>query len=89
MDEISFSGKPGGLARLRYDLSDYQVLTPGSFVLCAVTGKPIPLEELRYWNPVRQEAYCNAVASTQREGAINQDQASGGAATATGQDSRE
>ncbi|MDO9461448.1 MAG: DUF2093 domain-containing protein [Alphaproteobacteria bacterium] len=87
MDNKSFSGKPDGLARLRYDLSDYQILSPGSFVLCAVTGKPIPLEELRYWNPMRQEAYCDAVASTTREAALNP--ASGDAATATGQDRRE
>ena len=83
MDEKSFSGKPGGLARLRYDLSDYQVLTPGSFVICAVTGKPIPLEELRYWNPVRQEADVSAVASTLREEELNSARASGDAATAT------
>jgi hypothetical protein len=86
MDEKSFSGKPGGLARLRYDLSDYQVLTPGSFVICAVTGKPIPLEELRYWNPVRQEAYISAVASTMREAELNRSPASGDAATATDPD---
>lgn len=84
MDDKSFSGKPDGPARLRYDLSDFQILTPGSFVICAVTGNPIPLEELRYWNPVRQEAYCSAVASTEREAALNP--ASGDAATATGRD---
>ncbi len=89
MDDKSFSGKPNGPARLRYDLSDYQVLTPGSFVFCAVTGKPIPLEELRYWNPVRQEAYCDAAASTAREGALNRDQASGDAATTTARDKPE
>lgn len=87
MDEKSFSGKPGGEARLRYDLSDYQILTPGSFVICAQTGKPIPLEELRYWNPQRQEAYINAVASTAREAALNP--ASGDAATATAPDTDE
>ncbi len=86
MDEKIFTGKSGGLARLRYDLSDYQILAPGSFVLCAVTGNAIPLEELRYWNPVRQEAYCNAVASTMREEALRQAQASADAATATGPD---
>jgi len=86
MDDKSFSGKPDGPARLRYDLSDFQILTPGSFVICAVTGKPIPLEELRYWNPVRQEAYCSAVASTEREAALNRAPASGDAATATARD---
>jgi hypothetical protein len=31
-------------------------------VRCAVTGEPIPLEELRYWSVDRQEAYANADA---------------------------
>lgn len=73
MDEKSFKGNPGGKAELRYGLADFHILKPGSFVLCALTGKPIPLEELRYWNPGRQEAYCDAVASTMREGNLKKD----------------
>lgn len=84
MDNNISQRNPGGLAKLRYDLSDYQILVPGSFVICAVTGKPIPLEELRYWNPKRQEAYIDAVASTAREIELNP--ATGGAATATARD---
>ncbi len=87
MDNAIHRGTPGGLAKLRYDLSDYQILEQGSFVICAVTGKNIPLEELRYWNPQRQEAYSDAAASTAREAALNP--ASGGAATATAKDKRE
>jgi len=34
----------------------------GAFVRCAVTGEPIPLEELRYWNVDRQEAYSSPEA---------------------------
>ena len=90
MDEKSFKDNPAGRAELRYDLSDFQILKPGGFVLCALTGKPIPLEELRYWNPERQEAYCDAVASTAREGDLKKSNpASGGAATATAPDRRE
>ncbi|GAB4225908.1 MAG: DUF2093 domain-containing protein [Methyloligellaceae bacterium] len=62
--EKSFTVK--GEARLRYLSGDYQVLTPGKFVRCAVTGKPIPLEELRYWNPELQEAYASAEIALQR-----------------------
>ncbi len=54
-------------ARIRYLDADYQVLTPGSFVRCAVTGKVIPLDELKYWSVARQEAYVDVVASLQRE----------------------
>ena len=41
---------------------DFRVVRPGSFVRCAVTGAPIPLEELRYWNVDRQEAYADIAA---------------------------
>ena len=48
-------------AVIRYLDGDYVVLKPGSFVRCAITGKPIPLDELFYWNVDRQEAYADAV----------------------------
>jgi hypothetical protein len=56
-----------GEARLRYLDADYQVLVPGSYVTCAVTGRRIPLPELRYWNVDRQEAYADAESSLKRE----------------------
>lgn len=62
--------EPGGRrgeAKLRYLDSDYQVVAPGSFVVCAVTGQAIPLSELRYWSVDRQEAYVDAAASLERE----------------------
>ena len=46
-----------GLAALHYGDGDYVVLKPGRFVLCAVTGRQIPLDALRYWSIDRQEAY--------------------------------
>lgn len=45
----------------------YVIVKRGSHVLCAVTGEPILLEELRYWNVKRQEAYRDAHASLKRE----------------------
>jgi hypothetical protein len=39
------------------------VLSPGSFVRCAVTGVQIPLDELKYWSVKRQEAYADAAAA--------------------------
>ena len=47
-----------GEARLRYLDSDFQVLSPGTFVRCAITDRPIPLEALRYWSVERQEPYA-------------------------------
>jgi hypothetical protein len=59
-----------GEARLRYLDGDYQVVVPGSHVVCAVTGERIPLSELRYWSVDRQEPYVDAEASLQRELAL-------------------
>lgn len=56
-----------GEARLRYLDADYQVVVPGAYVTCAVTGRRIPLSELRYWNVDRQEPYLDAAASLKRE----------------------
>ncbi|AXS39476.1 DUF2093 domain-containing protein [Breoghania sp. L-A4] len=58
--------KPGGEARIRYLDGDFSVLSPGTFVRCAVTGQPIPLDELKYWSVERQEAYVDAHAAIKR-----------------------
>lgn len=55
-----------GEAKLRYRDGEYDVVTPGNFVRCAITGNPIALEELRYWSVERQEAYSSAELSMQR-----------------------
>ena len=55
-----------GEARLRFLDGEFQVLSPGDFVRCAVTGRIIPLEELRYWSVELQEAYADAASSLKR-----------------------
>ena len=50
-------------AVLRYLDGDYVVLKPGSFVRCAITNKPIPIDELFYWSVDRQEAYADAATA--------------------------
>jgi hypothetical protein len=60
-------GSGSGEARIRYLDADFQVISPGSFVRCAVTGRAIPLDELKYWSVARQEAYVDADASLKRE----------------------
>lgn len=57
----------GGEARINYLDGDFEVVRPGSYVLCAVTGQAIPLDLLRYWSVARQEAYVDAAASLKRE----------------------
>lgn len=47
-----------GPAVLHYGDGEFAVLKPGRYVLCAVTGKRVPLEALRYWNATLQEPYA-------------------------------
>ena len=56
----------GTEAKLRYLDADFQVLKRGSFVRCAVTGQPIPLDQLRYWSVELQESYASAEIALQR-----------------------
>ena len=37
-------------AKLKYLNSDFQVLKEGDFVRCGVSGDPIRLENLKYWD---------------------------------------
>jgi hypothetical protein len=59
-----------GEAKLRYLDGEFQVLTPGDFVRCAVTGEPIALPDLRYWSVEHQEAYASAQISFERQRAM-------------------
>jgi hypothetical protein len=55
------------IARLHYLPYSFRVLQAGDHVLCAVTGRRIALEDLRYWSIARQEPYASAEASVQAE----------------------
>jgi hypothetical protein len=59
------------LATLHYGDGEFAVLKPGRFVLCAVSGAPIPLEALRYWSAERQEAYAGPQEALQRWQELN------------------
>ncbi len=57
-----------GEAEVKYLDGDFRVVKPGAFVRCAVTGIPIPLDELKYWSVELQEAYCSPEAVLKRHG---------------------
>jgi hypothetical protein len=61
---MSGGGRP---AKVHYMAGTFRLLVHGDHVVCAVTGKPIPLAELRYWSVARQEAYATAEASLKAE----------------------
>jgi len=54
-------------AKIRYLDGDFEILKPGAYVRCAVTGEAIPLDMLRYWSVARQEPYASAAVSLRRE----------------------
>ena len=56
------------LAKIKYLPNNYQILEEGDYVICAISGKKIPLEKLTYWNVELQEPYFSYVeASLKRD----------------------
>jgi len=45
------------LAKLKYLPNNFQIIENGDHVICAISGKKIPLERLNYWNVELQEPY--------------------------------
>ncbi|MCZ2203337.1 DUF2093 domain-containing protein [Bartonella sp. A05] len=54
-------------ATIHYSSNGYKLIKYGTYTLCAVSGQKIPLDELKYWNHHRQEAYASCELSYQRE----------------------
>lgn len=61
---MSQGGRP---AKLHYMANGFRMLVPGDHVICAVTGQKIPLDNLRYWNVARQEAYASPEIAVKAE----------------------
>ena len=48
-------------AVLKYQHNSFDIIEEGDHVICAVSNKSIPLENLNYWNVELQEAYYSPV----------------------------
>ena len=44
----------------------FQIIENGDYVVCAVSGKQIIIENLTYWNVELQEAYFSYVEASQK-----------------------
>jgi len=56
------------LAKIRYLPNNFQIIIPGDRVICSVSGKKIPLDQLNYWNVEKQKAYFSFIeVSIERE----------------------
>ena len=50
-------------ATIKYMDGEFRITSPGDFVVCAITSKPIPLDQLKYWSVDLQEPYADAKAA--------------------------
>ena len=69
-DMNRFERRPGipGEAEIEFLDGDFRIVKPGAYVRCAVTQEPIPIDELRFWDVDRQEAYATPQAKLERLG---------------------
>jgi hypothetical protein len=52
-------------AKLFFQPNGFRMLSGGDHVVCAVSGAPVALEDLRYWSVDRQEAYASCALAVQ------------------------
>ena len=53
-------------AKLIFKHDYFEIVEEGDFVLCAISGKEISLNNLNYWNVDLQEAYFSPVEVNKR-----------------------
>ena len=54
------------LAKIRYSPNNFEVVESGDYVICAVSGKKISLQNLNYWNVDLQEPYYSYLEANQK-----------------------
>lgn len=55
------------LAELKYLDGEFQVMSPGDYVVCALSQEPILLQDLKYWSVADQEAYASPAIALKAE----------------------
>ena len=53
-------------AKLKFNPNNFEIIEAGDYVICAVSGKKIPLNQPNYWNVELQEAYFSPKEAQQR-----------------------
>ena len=53
-------------AKLIFKHNSFEIIEEGEYVLCAISGKEIPINQLTYWNVDLQEAYFSPKEVDQR-----------------------
>ncbi|MDB4119176.1 DUF2093 domain-containing protein [Candidatus Pelagibacter sp.] len=52
------------LAKLKFLPNNFEIIEEGDHVICEISKKKIPLENLNYWNVDKQEAYYSYIESS-------------------------
>ena len=58
-------------AKIKFNPSNFEIIQDGDHVVCAVSGKTIPLNKLTYWNVELQEAYFSPKEAQKRYEELN------------------
>jgi len=61
----------GNIAKLKFNPNNFEIIKEGDYVVCAISGKNIPLNQLTYWNVELQEAYFSPKEAQQRYEELN------------------
>ena len=56
------------LAKIKYLPNNYEIIEEGDYVICAISGKKIALDNLNYWNVDLQEPYFSYVEASKKKG---------------------
>ena len=59
------------LAKLKYLANNFEIIEEGDHVICAISQKKIPLENLNYWNVEEQEAYFSYVEASMKRDSLD------------------
>ena len=54
------------LAKIKYLPNNFKIIEQADYVICAVSGKKISLENLNYWNVDLQEPYYSYVEASKK-----------------------
>mgnify|MGYP005734419033 FL=1 len=61
------------LAKLKYLANNFEIIEEGDHVVCAISQKKIPIENLSYWNVEEQEAYYSFVEASIKRDLLSKD----------------
>ena len=59
------------LAKIKYLANNFQIIEQGDYVVCAISGKEIDIENLTYWNVELQEPYYSYKEAFKKREKIN------------------